>query len=73
MGKPDEPKVEPAPFRRFLVDLTDLDCPEEIPANYIRWNDGLISFWEDRKGEPHDHLVVAYPIHRIKLIEEYAE
>lgn len=71
MGKPDAPKSEPRKQRKYVVELANR-TPAIVHANYMRSDDGLVSFWQDVDNEP-DTLEVMYPIHRIQSITEEVE
>lgn len=78
IGKPDEPKPKPPELRTFDVTLNEQRrgglitdyVRETVDADYVRWTDGLVTFWEIIDGGPHDHLIVGYPLTRIRKIAE---
>lgn len=71
-GKPDTPKPATPAKRSYAVEMVtddpDMELSRTIKANYFRCDDGLVSFWDD--GEPRDTLHIAYPLSRIKSIQE---
>ena len=80
-GKPAETK--PArEWRRFHITLdteqtslvgahfiTDY-ISETIDADYLRWSEGFVTFWEVLDGNEHDHLIIGYPLSRIRQVAE---